>query len=69
MTLAGAAPEAKPVRGGDPDELKGDLKSIGGSRSDQWNNLLANSAIKTLWTAHSDDERRDQQYVRRWPLS
>jgi hypothetical protein len=26
----------------DPDDLKGALKSIGGSKSDHWNDLLAN---------------------------
>src|SRR6266568_1334263 len=34
---------------------KGALKDIGGSRSDHWNNTLANQAISTLWTAHSDE--------------
>ena len=52
----------KPVRVGDREELKGELKSIGGSQSDHWNNLLANAALKTLWVAHSDDETRDRQY-------
>jgi hypothetical protein len=34
---------------------KGALKDIGGSQSDHWNNALANQAISTLWTAHSDE--------------
>ncbi len=34
---------------------KGALKDIGGSRSDHWNNTLANQAISTLWTVHSDE--------------
>ena len=38
------------------------LKHLGGSRSDDWNNILANQAINTLWLKHSDEETRDQQY-------
>lgn len=34
---------------------KGALKDIGGSLSDHWNNTLANQAVSSLWTAHSDD--------------
>ena len=32
----------------DPDDRKGMLKSVGGSQSDDWNNLLGNQAIQTL---------------------
>ena len=35
---------------------KGALKDIAGSQFDHWNNTLANQAIASLWTAHSDDE-------------
>src|SRR5438270_4188859 len=28
-----------------------------------WNNILANQAINTLWLKHSDGETRDQQYA------
>jgi len=40
----------------DPDDLKGTLKHIGGSQSDQWNNFLFNqhSNIQTLWLKHSE---------------
>ena len=34
---------------------KGALKDIGGSQSDHWNNTLANQAVSSLWTVHSDD--------------
>ena len=44
------------------DNLKGELKQLGGSRSDDWNNILANQAIQTLWLKHSDEETRDQHY-------
>jgi hypothetical protein len=46
----------------DPDNMKGELKAIGGSRSDDWNNLLANQAIHGLWVAHSDPETKEKQY-------
>jgi hypothetical protein len=42
--------------------LKGRLKSIGGSQSDDWNNILANQAMQTLWVKHSDDDSRSRQY-------
>jgi hypothetical protein len=45
----------------DPDDLKGMLKNIGGSRSDQWNNILANQTIQSLWLKHSDAETRHRQ--------
>jgi hypothetical protein len=40
----------------------GRLKAIGGSRSDNWNNVLVNQTINTLWIKNSDPEMRDQQY-------
>jgi hypothetical protein len=45
-----------------PDDLKGTLKLIGGSRSDRWNNILANQAVETLWLKNSDKAAHDQQY-------
>ncbi len=44
-----------------PDEWKGELKSIGGSKSDEWNNLLANQAMQALWLKNSDVGTRDKQ--------
>jgi hypothetical protein len=58
---AGRVKKATLVVADDPDDLKGVLKQIGGSRSDQWNNILANQALQTLWLKHSDKETRDQQ--------
>jgi hypothetical protein len=56
--------ETKPstVVANDPDDLKGALKNIGGSRSDHWNNTLASQAIQALWLKHSDPATRDKQY-------
>jgi hypothetical protein len=45
-----------------PDNLKGSLKSIGGSQSDNWNNLLANQALQSLWIKNSEADTRDRQY-------
>jgi hypothetical protein len=46
----------------DPDDRKGILKDIGGSRSDQFNNILANQVINTLWLKHSDQDAREKKY-------
>src|SRR5713101_9784424 len=46
----------------DPDDLKGALKSIGGSQSDSWNNVVATQTLETLWLTNSDKEARAQQY-------
>lgn len=64
MTGKKPAKETKPstVVANDPDDLKGALKNIGGSRSDHWNNLLANQTIQALWPKHSDPATRDKQY-------
>ena len=45
----------------DPAELKGELKNIGGSKSDHWNELLVKQAVQALWVQNSDAETRDQQ--------
>jgi hypothetical protein len=42
--------------------LKGALKIIGGSQSDDWNNILANQAMQALWLKHSDEDSRSRQY-------
>jgi hypothetical protein len=63
MTVKKTAKETKStVVANDPDELKGTLKSIGGSRSDRWNNILANQTVQALWLKHSDPETRDKHY-------
>ncbi len=53
--------KATTVIANDPDDLKGTLKRIGGSKSDHWNNLLANQAVQALWIKNSDAETRDAQ--------
>lgn len=44
----------------EPD-ASGRLKHLGGSKSDDWNNVIVNQAFDTLWTANSDEERRGKQ--------
>ena len=46
----------------DPAQHAGKLKAIGGSCSDDWNNLLANQVIHALWLKHSNDETSDRQF-------
>jgi hypothetical protein len=45
----------------DPDDRKGRLKSIGGSQSDHWNNIVANQAAQALWLKNSGPEEQDRQ--------
>jgi hypothetical protein len=60
MTVHNAAKRATKVEPEvdvhDPSKLQGRLKAIGGSMSDDWNNILANQTIQTLWLKHSDPE-------------
>jgi hypothetical protein len=56
------APQPSTVVANDPDDLRGTLKNIGGSRSDHWNNILANQTVQSLWLQHSDQETRRKQY-------
>jgi hypothetical protein len=64
MTGKKTAKEIKPstVVANDPDDLKGKLKNIGGSRSDHWNSTLANQTLKALWLEHSDPATREKQH-------
>ena len=40
-----------------PAKLPGKLKEVGGSMSDDWNNVLANQANDALWVQNSDAEQ------------
>lgn len=44
---------------------KGRLKQIGGSRSDDWNNMLANQTVQALWLKRREV---DAQHARLLPL-
>jgi hypothetical protein len=54
------AAEVVTVVAEDPVHQKGELKCVGGSLNDDWNNLLANQAIQALWL-NSDPQTRDRQ--------
>jgi hypothetical protein len=45
-----------------PHDREGKLKNFGGSRSDNWNNILVGQAMQALWVKHSDPADRDKQY-------
>jgi hypothetical protein len=45
----------------DPDRTKGERKKIGGSQSDDWNDMLFSQAGQTLWLKHADAATIDQQ--------
>ena len=45
----------------DPDQDDGQLKNLGGSQSDNWNNVLANQAMQALWLKNSTPEECDKQ--------
>ena len=42
-------------------EAKKPLKNLGGSNDDEWNYLLADQALQTLWLKNSDTEMRKRQ--------
>ena len=44
-----------------PETLKPKWKCVGGSQSDEWNNVLANQTVHALWLANSSDETQEQQ--------
>ena len=48
----------------DLSTLRGRLKAIGGSMSDDWNNIVANQTIQTLWLKNSGAEEIRRQ--RHW---
>src|SRR5436190_4953721 len=57
----GKAPKDVIVTVGGPQSRKGALKDIGGSKSDSWNDTLANQALSSLWKAHSDEATLSRQ--------
>src|SRR4030088_3403681 len=44
------------------DDSEETLKRVGGSQSDDWNHILGNQAIQSLWVKQSDNEVRQRQY-------
>jgi hypothetical protein len=56
-------PDPKPtmIVASDGKDLKGKLKRLGGSRSDHWNNVLANQTVNALWLS-KDAATRERQH-------
>lgn len=61
MTALKKAREAETIEIHDPSKLPGRLKLIGGSMSDDWNNIVANQTVSALWLANSDAEQVRKQ--------
>jgi hypothetical protein len=59
-TKPNAAP--KSISAFDPAHGEGKLRRIGGSGSDDFNQILADQAFKSVWKAHSDEATKDQQF-------
>src|SRR5262245_35392406 len=49
------------VQAKDPSRQPGELRRIGGSASDDWNNRIANDTVNSLWLKNSDEATRDRQ--------
>ena len=63
MTTQLKPSKAKPLQviAKDPSLQPGELKRVGGSQSDDWNNRIANDTVQTLWLKNSDEETRQRQ--------
>ena len=46
----------------DPKTGAADLKAIGGSGSDQWNQVIGAQTVRALWLDHSDAKERYQRF-------
>ncbi len=54
-------PKVKQIAALDPAGGEGKLKRIGGSQSDDFNHVLIDQALQTLWVKNSDDTTRERQ--------
>jgi hypothetical protein len=54
-TLEVKKPEVEVHDLSDLSKLRGHLKVVGGSMSDDWNNIIANQTIQTLWFSENSD--------------
>jgi hypothetical protein len=63
MTGKKTASETKPPAAvaNDTDSQKGKLKEFGGSRFDDWNDILTSQTVQTLWLKHSGPETQSKQ--------
>jgi hypothetical protein len=53
--------EPIPIFSRDPAMMSGKLKLIGGSQSDDWNNIIANQTLNALWLKHADNKTQNKQ--------
>ncbi len=56
-----SAPKRQPAKQAPAPPQAAVLKDLGGSCSDNWNNVITNQALASLWLNNSDDRTRDQQ--------
>jgi hypothetical protein len=61
--MAGKARKAATLNVSSPEAMQGALKRIGGSQNDTFNNVIANQAVNSLWTAHRDEKGRDELFL------
>ena len=47
----------------DPSLLPGTLRPIGGSKSDDWNKVIADQAMQTMWDKNLDQKERNNLYL------
>lgn len=52
---------AKTIVADDPADRKGELKLIGGSQSDSWNNMIAQQTMQALWLKSSSPDQQGEQ--------
>src|ERR1700746_2984216 len=58
------AAESVPVTIIDPERYTGRLKGVGGSQSDDWNDIIANDTIRALWFFKNSDEKTKNEQIR-----
>src|SRR5688572_26223722 len=56
-----AKPKEQRIAALDPASGEGKLKRIGGSQSDDFNQVVAAQALNSVWAKHSDESSRDRQ--------
>ncbi len=53
-------PKGKTIVANDPDKWKGELRALGGSKSDDFNNMIAMQAVHTSWLGHATEDEKDR---------
>lgn len=54
-------PKLMEINADDPADRKGELRSVGGSKSDRWNNLVLNQVVLAMRTNPDDEEALHRQ--------